>query len=151
MKTKALVLLGFGLIIGILVLYPKRPAPPPGPVSIQHTNSNSKVAFKKGPSGNVTERTEFNDDGTLKAKTIYNGARPDKSQIFDASGKLKSQDSFSYDASGKLTAVFRTTSNGEVMQMVYSYDESGKETGRRLIDFSGREVPLEKQKEVWGD
>lgn len=151
MKTKVLVLLGFCLIIGILVSYPKRQAPPPEPGSIRPINSNLKVALKKDSSGNITESTEFGDDGILKRKTTYNGARPDKSQTFDASGKLKSQDSFSYDASGKLTAVFRTTANGEVMQMVYSYDESGKETGRRLIDFSGREVPLEKQKEVWGD
>jgi hypothetical protein len=145
---KATLLLGLCFIIGILVVYSNR-HPSDSAVSVEPTNSFAKHTSESNSDGDVAERIQPKAD--VRIETNYTGNRIDRVQTFDAEGKLRSRDTYSYDGSGKVFAVVRMNSNGEVMKMLYFYDENGNQIWRRLIDSSGHEVPLEKQKEVWGD
>jgi hypothetical protein len=145
MKIKLLIGICLGLAVGILV-WRLKPT-----VNVPHVDQAPEAKVTTDASGKVTERIEFTGGKEVRRKTTYKQDRPDSIQTFDAKGTLRSQDTCSYDANGKLSQVRRVTHDGSVLQMTFTYDENGNESSRRLIDSTGNEVPLEKQKEVWGD
>src|SRR5262245_27325297 len=145
LKTRVLIVIGCILLSGFLFWH-LRPHTPS-----RSADQPSKVKQTTDPSGKETERVEVTPVGELRRKTTYKQDRPDTIQTFDAQGVLRSKDSCIYDDTGKLTSMNRVMPNGNTLQMLFYYDENGKELRRKVIDPGGREVPLEKQKEVWGD
>jgi hypothetical protein len=102
----------------------------------------SRTVYKFDDAKHKCVATTTNQDGKLKEKIRYEldeAGRFATGRIFGPDGKFRFNSRYKYDGAGRLEEETQTSEkDAPLNKIVYSYDQTGKQTGYSIFDGSGK-------------
>ena len=108
---------------------------------LSRSKIEEKVCYNFNESGDVTEKTEYKSDGSLRWKNTYKydtKGNNTEDAWYTSAGSLSGKYTFKYDTKGNNTEKAVYTSDGSLREKyIYKYDTKGNKTETALYKSDG--------------
>jgi hypothetical protein len=111
-------------------------------VTMTMNADGSRTEYKFDDANRKAVATITNADGKLRERIRYQldeASRFASSRVFGPDGKFRFKSRYKYDSAGRLEEEVQMTDKDAVLsRIVYSYDQSGRQTGYAIYDGNGK-------------